>query len=407
MKSLFYNLLLGCCLCLPLIAQSQHVCGFDYFLNPIQPKVESDISNWINNHRIQSEYRTRDTIRIPVVVHILYKRAQENLSDEKILEQIQILNHGFNQGFATPINTPKWVDDLKQTVGFHFCLVDKDPLGNPSSGITRTQTDIDSFGIRKASDERLLIFHDDLGGKTPWPIDRYMNIYIANINSQIAGYATLPWGIEATTRGEDGIVINYNYVGVNNSPDFNLGRVVVHEAGHYFNLLHPWNKGGCNSDDGVQDTPNQSEPYIGCPIHPMSSCGSQDIIYNSMDYVNDSCAYMFTHSQVLRMHASLAIYRPGLLNHNCGQIPEQNSSNPLVVYPNPLGYGPLIMRWLDTTKELIRIEIFSMDGRKIDQTNVSTSNIYAFESANWPAGMYIILAQTKDACFYQKITKTK
>jgi hypothetical protein len=407
MKSPVFHIFLCCCLSLHILAQDQRVCGFDRFVNPMQEQVESEINNWIKTHLAKTGYRTADTIRIPVVFHVLYNKAEENLSDEKILEQLNILNQGFNGGFDSPLNTPKWVKDLEQAAGFYFCLVDKDPWGNPSSGITRTQTDIKDFGFKKAPDDRILVFHDDLGGKSPWSIDRYMNIYIANLGTQIAGYATLPWGIEPTEKGEDGVVINYSYVGKNNSVDFNLGRVAVHEAGHYFNLLHPWGEGNCFTDDGVQDTPRQRSPYTGCPTHPKQSCGSEDLIYNSMDYVFDSCAYMFTKGQVLRMHAGLALYRPGLLNHQCSQSAEPVGDSPMIVYPNPLSFGPLIIRWQDPAQELISLEIFSMDGRKVDQTIANGSNIYAFECTHWPIGMYIILARTKDSCFYHKISKTK
>jgi hypothetical protein len=75
---------------------------------------------------------------------------------------------------------------------------------------------------------------------------------------------------------------------------------LTHEVGHYFYLDHIWGN-GCNSDDEVSDTPDQSSDYDGCPSLGASSCGSTDMHMNYMDYTNDVCMYMFSAGQSVRM----------------------------------------------------------------------------------------------------------
>jgi hypothetical protein len=48
---------------------------------------------------------------------------------------------------------------------------------------------------------------------------------------------------------------------------YNLGYTAVHELGHYFGLLHTFNKQSqCSSsgDDGVDDTPIEKSPASSC-----------------------------------------------------------------------------------------------------------------------------------------------
>jgi len=83
-----------------------------------------------------------------------------------------------------------------------------------------------------------------------------------------------------------------------------LGRTLTHEMGHYLNLDHLWGDGGCNSDDQVTDTPNQTEPNYGCPsLGGTQSCNSEDLHMNFMDYADDPCMYMFSAGQASRMES--------------------------------------------------------------------------------------------------------
>jgi len=131
----------------------------------------------------------------------------------------------------------------------------------------------------------------------------YINIFV-RANTGVLGYSPL-----GGSGNGDGVVIDASAFGSGNgcgsiSPQapYNLGRTLTHELGHYLLLDHNWGNGGCNSDDDVADTPNQSEPHYGCPAAATSSCGSIDLHMSYMDYTNDACMYMFSGGQASRMN---------------------------------------------------------------------------------------------------------
>ncbi len=79
-------------------------------------------------------------ITIPVVVHVVFNNAEQNISDDQIESQIKILNEDFRKN-NTDVNlvpTPfkPFVADSK----IEFKLAVREPDGNSTSGITRTST---------------------------------------------------------------------------------------------------------------------------------------------------------------------------------------------------------------------------------------------------------------------------
>src|SRR6218665_3286290 len=84
-----------------------------------------------------------EIIKIPVVVHVLYATEAYNISDEKIYSQIQVLNQDFRKRNADHTNTPAEFAHLVTDVGIEFELATTDPEGKPTTGITRTHTDVD------------------------------------------------------------------------------------------------------------------------------------------------------------------------------------------------------------------------------------------------------------------------
>jgi PKD repeat protein len=74
--------------------------------------------------------------------------------------------------------------------------------------------------------------------------------------------------------------------------------------------------GACTGTDEVNDTPNSGNAYYGCPSHPQTTCSSQDLFMNYMDYVDDACMFMFTTGQKTRMVAALNGTRSSLLTSN-------------------------------------------------------------------------------------------
>ena len=224
---------------------------------------------------------------------------------------------------------------LSADVEFNFCLAQIDPNGNNSTGITRTMTTVANIGNSNSP----AIFYSNNGGKDSWDGSRYLNIYVCEIddNGQFLGYATLPG---SAISGEDGIVVDYKYFGTTGTvaAPLDKGRTATHEVGHYFNLDHIWGN-GCFTDDDVADTPDQENSYGGCPVHPRSSCGSNDMFMKFVDYVNDNCMALFTEGQKTRMHAAINTDRIGLLNNSaaCGTAANEHlvQADNWRLFPNP------------------------------------------------------------------------
>jgi len=269
-------------------------------------RLEQFTQHWIHDQK--GKLQLRSPITLSGVVHVLWRTAAENISDAQIQSQIEVLNEGFRQRNADFSNTPAAFLGIAADVEIEFCLASVDPDGNSTNGITRTQTDIDN--IRKTEDWYSTFW----GGKDAWDVDRYINIWACDIGDDgTLGFAYIPE--TADPPESDGLVIGHQYFGkigtAANTEFNNLGRTVTHEMGHYFNLEHLWgiDRGSCEEDDFVSDTPNQFEDSFACPTFPLfDDCTSERggvQFMNFMDYSDDACLTMFTEGQKMRMLAAL------------------------------------------------------------------------------------------------------
>lgn len=290
-----------------LIAQNRCATGkfeaLQHRLNPTFKQQKNSFENELQSYAKHSSKKSiqNDIVTIPVVFHVLHQNEEENVSVLKLTSQIDVLNEDFRRKNDDTTNT--WLEAADTRI--RFSLANIDINGNYFNGITRTPTNIDRFEYRTDS-----MFLDAKGGKDIWP--NYLNIYVCDLGADLgiaAGFSSLP-GYEATI---DGIVLDYETTGL----DFPLlfpyleGRTATHEVGHWLNLQHLWgpaetvNDYTCDDDDGVEDTPTSLAPYFGCDAG--SSCGSEDMTENFMDYHADNCINFFTQGQADRMHNSIQL----------------------------------------------------------------------------------------------------
>jgi hypothetical protein len=250
----------------------------------------------------------KKTLTIPVVVHVVYNTAAENISDAQIKSQIAALNRDFTAANPDKSNAPAVWQGLITNVRVKFALATKDPKGRPTKGITRTKTKETSFGTNDA------VKRASTGGAPAWPSAKYLNLWVCTLGGGLLGYAQFPGGALAT----DGVVILNTAFGTNGTAaaPFNLGRTAVHEVGHWLNLNHIWgDTSDCSGTDHVGDTPGAQLPNYGTPMFPHGSCNNGpngDMFVNYMDYVDDAAMVMFTAGQAARMQATLAGPRSSL-----------------------------------------------------------------------------------------------
>lgn len=283
-------------------------------------KFEQETDKWVAEH---PNYQPKTTVIIPVVVHIIYKAAAENISDARVAEQLAYTNADY--AGTNPHSMNSFSSSLKANTNIQFCLATVDPSGNPTTGITRTLTTVTQFNITGSPigcsgyPERCA----SSGGCDAWDVTKYLNIWVCNAGGGLCGISEFP---TSPNNVYYGTTINYLYFGhTGASAPYNLGGTYTHESGHCLNLFHNWGDdgGSCSGSDNCADTPNQANNFYGShESGNLSESGgsssatmqtdactttSPGVMYeNFMDYTDDIDYACFTPNQVTRMTSTLA-----------------------------------------------------------------------------------------------------
>jgi PKD repeat protein len=253
-----------------------------------------------NSMRVSS---TGDTVLIvPVVFHILHEYGPENISKQRILNEVDRMNLYFKKLNADTTQIVPAFQGLIGNANIEFRLATKDPSGNCTDGINRIATNEARIG--------------DFASKlAQWAPNRYLNIYTAQLATSGSGgtspgivlaYATFP----GTIWWQDGILSRADAV---YGGGFDDGWTMNHEVGHYFGLSHPWGNGQVDTecgDDGIPDTP-VTEGNFSCNLN-QDECnpGVIENVQNFMDYASCGLPQMFTLDQAERMRTELLNNRP-------------------------------------------------------------------------------------------------
>jgi len=296
-----------------------------------EKKLESLILEYTRKMR-GNKFDFRSTnVTIPIVVHVVYNNATQNVSDAQIQSQIDVLNRDYRRLSTEIPGGPAAYTGMASDTHFQFALARRDPNCNPTTGIIRKSTTTASFTHTNSSvaTVRNPVKFNSSGGDDAWPSDRYLNIWVCNLSGTLLGYASFPADM-ATRPLEDGVVMDFTCFGSTGTvaAPYNLGRTATHEIGHWLNLRHIWgddtgDPDECSADDAVTDTPVQAIENYGCPSFPHVSCSNGpngDMFMNFMDYTDDACMYLFTNGQSERMDATFWTTRASLAS-SLGSLP--------------------------------------------------------------------------------------
>jgi hypothetical protein len=348
-------------------------------------------------------YQSRSVITIPVIFHVVYQTAAQNLSNLRITEQIDALNRDYRKLNADANLVPAVWQNIAADCEINFCMAHRDPNGNWTDGIERRLTTVASWSTDDA------VKFTASGGLDAWDRSKYLNIWVCNLSGFVLGYSSIP----SSPANVDGVVLDYEYTGTTGATTpYHLGRSGTHEVGHWLNLIHVWGDDGssCTGDDLVPDTPNQAGENYGCPSFPRTdACSSASpgvMFMNYMDYTDDPCMFMFTEGQKLRMWALMSGTRLPLQTSNVctptGISPVHQSV--FSIAPSPSG-GAFTLTFGNALPQQFDIFIYNVLGEQVfnqhyDALNEAELHLDLFGN---PPGIYLVEVRTSTARTTEKI----
>ncbi len=340
-------------------------CGDDLIRN-IQKKNRRDYDQRIQLMNEQIKYyvdqhsgtnagrpATTTSYTIPVVFHIVHPNGQaygtgNNISYQQILSQLNALNAAFAKNY--PAYNGQTHKPYSQNTDIQFCLAS---IAMPSSVSFYNGPGGVEKGVMRYADNTLTnhqMSNSDataLAGLTHptgnhFPYDKYLNIWVVSSiggssSGIVMGYAPLPL---MGSYPLDGVIMRSDVIGDNSTGNsfalgyaLTQGKVLVHEVGHYLNLMHIF-EGGCAganaagsatdpcdlNGDMICDIEPSTTQNINCNAPIPNTCSAtystgttaNDMIEDYMSYADDDCMNTFTQGQKLRMQATLNALRSGL-----------------------------------------------------------------------------------------------
>jgi len=373
----------------------QRFCGTDekmkdfFSNNPDALAKKQDLRNYLTSKNNVGK-NVQTVVTIPVVVHVLYKNAAQNISDAQIASQLAVLNADFrklNSDYNTIV--PAAFKPFGADMELVFCLATKKSDGSATTGIERKSV-ASSFSFPNN--------YYQSSGLVAWDPTKYLNIWVGDMPNPYLGWAYLP---DAAGYAFDGLAIGYNYFGTTGAAQYpyNGGRTATHEIGHYFGLLHPWGEDGSlcgdlDNDDGCADTPAISDPHYGGNVFPDNSymcvpTANGAMFMNFMDYVTDTEMAFFTNDQKTIKTNTMAGPRASLLNTNACSflaVNDLEKAASINLFPNPT------TQYISIASPLVRInevEIFNSEGRLMKKVSVKNETD-KIDVNDFAAGVYYV-----------------
>ncbi len=373
--------------------------------------LEQQVQDYITRH---PRTAMPTLVTVPVVFHVVYNTAAQNIPDPVIWQQMQILNADYAKLNSDTVNVPPVWKSIAASTQIQFVLANTDTAGNHTSGIIHTQTSVTSFANSPIDH---LINYASQGGANVWDPLHYLNIWVCNLGNGILGYTQMPGAGPASL---DGCVVNCIAVGITGATaPYNLGRTVTHEVGHWLDLIHVWGPGSITAtgncsggSDLVADTPPEDGANFSnyAPYTVMTdACSTSAPGYmwqNYLNYTDDAGMCMFTAGQVQRMQASLYTSRDSIFNSQGFGIETYSASLPVSCYPSPS--TGMVNYLLGPTTGMLQISLVNLEGQRVlSEQHLYNGSTGMLDLSGLPNGVYIAEFSSENKHGFQKIVLTK
>jgi hypothetical protein len=283
------------------------------------------------NPQWKIDLNSQNTIYIPVIFHVLYANAGDNVSATQIGANFDQINLDFQNlnpdgdeipSAPNPSNAPydPGVDYSHQARRGTHNVVFVGAQGETSGdqlveGVTIRRYSISQSSVSGVSEASSLASDTatDSGADSGYQ-NGFLNIYIAPLTGGLLGQAYLGFPESVVLDESVGSVESPGTAG-----GYNRGRTLTHELGHNFTFNHVFNSQNCG-DVLWNDVPAQTTNNRGANIYEwptgsgnfwgrdgenscISSTGKGDQFMNYMDYVYDDQMRMFSQEQALDGYA--------------------------------------------------------------------------------------------------------
>ena len=283
------------------------------------------------NPQWKTDLNSQNTIYIPVIFHVLYANAGDNVSAAQIGANFDQINLDFQNlnpdgdeipSAPNPSDAPydPGVDYSHQARRGTHNVVFVGAQGETSGdqlveGVTIRRYSISQSSVSGVSEASSLASatSTDSGADSGYQ-NGFLNIYIAPLTGGLLGQAYLGFPESVVLDESVGSVESPGTAG-----GYNRGRTLTHELGHNFTFNHVFNSQNCG-DVLWNDVPAQITNNRGANIYEwptgsgnfwgrdgenscISSTGKGDQFMNYMDYVYDDQMRMFSEEQALDGYA--------------------------------------------------------------------------------------------------------